>query len=70
MATPREDGLAAYQARIGAPFSLEGHPEIGTGRRSDLHVTGINPAGNASLTDAAFVTGRFAWAMWRRPVAA
>lgn len=37
---------------------------------SDFHVTGINPAGNASLTDAAFVTGRFARAMWRRPAAA
>ena len=37
---------------------------------SDYHVTGLNPAGNASLTDAAFVTGRFAWAMWRRPLAA
>lgn len=37
---------------------------------SDYHVTGANPAGNASLTDAAFVAGRFARAMWRRPVAA
>jgi phenylacetic acid degradation protein paaN len=37
---------------------------------SDYHVTGLNPAGNASLTDAAFVAGRFARAMWRRPVAA
>ena len=37
---------------------------------SDYHVTGLNPAGNASLTDAAFVTGRFVWAMWRRPIAA
>ena len=37
---------------------------------SDFHVTGINPAGNASLTDVAFVAGRFARAMWRRPVAA
>ena len=37
---------------------------------SDFHVTGLNPAGNASLTDAAFVAGRFARAMWRRPVAA
>ena len=27
---------------------------------SDFHVTGLNPAGNASLTDAAFVAGRFA----------
>ena len=37
---------------------------------SDFHVTGLNPAGNASLTDSAFVAGRFARAMWRRPVAA
>lgn len=37
---------------------------------SDFHVTGLNPAGNASLTDGAFVSGRFARAMWRRPVAA
>ncbi len=26
---------------------------------SDFHVTGANPAGNASLTDPAFVAGRF-----------
>ncbi|MBP7000415.1 phenylacetic acid degradation protein PaaN [Amaricoccus sp.] len=37
---------------------------------SDYHVTGLNPAGNASLTDAAFVAGRFRRAMWRRPKAA
>ena len=37
---------------------------------SDFHVTGINPAGNASLTDAAFVANRFRVVMWRRPVAA
>ncbi|MFO1071468.1 MAG: phenylacetic acid degradation protein PaaN [Geminicoccaceae bacterium] len=37
---------------------------------SDFHVTGLNPAGNASLTDTAFVAGRFAWAMWRRPASA
>lgn len=37
---------------------------------SDFHVTGINPAGNACLTDAAFVAGRFARSMWRRPVVA
>jgi phenylacetic acid degradation protein paaN len=28
---------------------------------SDLHVTGGNPAGNASLTDAAFIVKRFVW---------
>ncbi|MGG6892617.1 phenylacetic acid degradation protein PaaN [Rhizobium sp. BR 315] len=34
---------------------------------SDFHVTGGNPAGNASLTDTAFVANRFRFAMWRRP---
>lgn len=33
---------------------------------SDFHVTGANPAGNACLTDPAFVTPRFYRAMWRR----
>lgn len=37
---------------------------------SDYHVTGLNPAGNACLTDTAFVAGRFVRAMWRRPIAA
>jgi len=37
---------------------------------SDFHVTGANPAGNASLTDAAFVANRFRMVMWRRPKAA
>ncbi|MBN9160837.1 MAG: hypothetical protein J0I07_07735 [Myxococcales bacterium] len=36
---------------------------------SDFHVTGANPAGNASLTDAAFVASRFRVVMWRRPAA-
>lgn len=35
---------------------------------SDFHVTGANPAGTASLTDAAFVVPRFRRVMWRRPV--
>ena len=35
---------------------------------SDYHVTGLNPAGNASLTDAAFVAGRFRITQSRRPV--
>ncbi len=37
---------------------------------SDFHVTGANPAGNASFTDTAFVANRFRVVMWRRPVAA
>ncbi len=37
---------------------------------SDYHVTGANPAGNACLTDAAFVAKRFRVAAVRRPKAA
>jgi phenylacetic acid degradation protein paaN len=37
---------------------------------SDYHVSGANPAGNACLTDAAFVASRFRVAGVRRPVAA
>lgn len=35
---------------------------------SDFHVSGANPAGNASLTDAAFVAGRFRIAQTRTVV--
>ncbi len=35
---------------------------------SDLHVSGLNPAGNATLTDVAFVAGRFRTVQNRRPV--
>ena len=37
---------------------------------SDYHVTGLNPAGNASLTDPAFVASRFRVAQTRQPSAA
>ena len=37
---------------------------------SDYHVTGLNPAGNASLTDLSFVAGRVRITQSRRPVAA
>ncbi len=33
---------------------------------SDFHVSGLNPAGNACLTDAAFIAGRFRVAQVRR----
>jgi phenylacetic acid degradation protein paaN len=36
---------------------------------SDFHVSGANPAGNATLTDAAFVAGRFRVVQSRTPVA-
>jgi len=37
---------------------------------SDFHVSGANPAGNACLTDTAFIAGRFRIASLRRPVPA
>jgi len=37
---------------------------------SDYHVTGLNPAGNASLTDLAFVASRFRITQSRRPAPA
>ncbi len=37
---------------------------------SDYHVTGLNPAGNASLTDLAFVANRFRIVQFREPVPA
>ncbi len=37
---------------------------------SDYHVTGLNPAGNASLTDMAFVASRFRVTQSRRPAPA
>ncbi len=35
---------------------------------SDYHVTGLNPAGNACLTDLSFVASRFRIAQRRRPI--
>ena len=37
---------------------------------SDYHVSGANPAGNACLTDSAFVAARFRIAALRKPLAA
>ncbi len=37
---------------------------------SDYHVTGLNPAGNATLTNLAFVASRFCISQSRRPVRA
>ena len=36
---------------------------------SDYHVTGLNPAGNATLTDLAFVASRFRITQSRAPAA-
>ncbi len=55
--------------RAGASLSINLHrqrPINFQGAFSDLHVTGLNPAGNACLTDLAFVTGRFRRVQSRR----
>ena len=51
---------AAVEAGVSVAFNLDGGLYVNQSAAfSDFHVTGANPAGNASLTDAAFVAGRF-----------
>jgi phenylacetic acid degradation protein paaN len=53
-----EDGFAAAGASVGINL-IRQRPINYTAAFSDFHVTGLNPAGNACLTDLAFVTNRF-----------
>ena len=51
---------AAVDAGVSVAFNLSGGLYVNQSAAfSDFHVTGANPAGNASLTDPAFVAGRF-----------
>jgi len=51
---------AAVEAGVSVAFNLTGGLFVNQSAAfSDFHVTGANPAGNASLTDAAYVAGRF-----------
>ncbi len=51
---------AAVDAGVSVAFNLAGGLYVNQSAAfSDFHVTGANPAGNASLTDPAFVAGRF-----------
>jgi phenylacetic acid degradation protein paaN len=51
---------AAVDAGVSVAFNLTGGLFVNQSAAfSDFHVTGDNPAGNASLTDPAFVVGRF-----------
>ena len=62
---------AAY-ARAGAQLTINltgAMPLNFAAAYSDYHVTGLNPAGNASLTNLAFVANRFCIAQSRRPMA-
>lgn len=51
---------AAVDAGVSVAFNLTGALFVNQSAAfSDFHVTGANPAGNASLTDPAFIAGRF-----------
>jgi acyl-CoA reductase-like NAD-dependent aldehyde dehydrogenase len=66
-----ERGIAAYSA-AGAQLTcnLTGPMPLNfAAAYSDYHVTGMNPAGNATLTDLAFVASRFRITQSRAPVA-
>lgn len=59
---------AAVEAGVSVAFNLTGGLFVNQSAAfSDFHVTGANPAGNASLTDPAFVAGRFRVVGVRRP---
>lgn len=60
---------AAVDAGVSIAFNLTGGLFVNQSAAfSDFHVTGANPAGNASLTDPAFVAGRFRVVGVRKPV--
>lgn len=51
---------AAVEGGVSVAFNLTGGLFVNQSAAfSDFHVTGANPAGNASLTDPAFVANRF-----------
>ncbi len=65
-----ERAIAAYSA-AGAQLTcnLTGPMPLNfAAAYSDYHVTGLNPAGNATLTDLAFVASRFRITQSRAPV--
>jgi phenylacetic acid degradation protein paaN len=70
----REDFIAraeAAYARAGAQLTINlvgAMPLNFAAAYSDYHVTGLNPAGNATLTNLAFVASRFGIVQSRRPV--
>ncbi len=60
---------AAVDAGVSVAFNLTGGLFVNQSAAfSDFHATGANPAGNASLTDPAFVAGRFRIVGVRTPV--
>lgn len=67
------DAAVGLYAQAGAPLSVNLTGGIYVNQSaafSDFHVTGANPAGNACLTDTAYVAQRFRVVCVRRPAAA
>jgi phenylacetic acid degradation protein paaN len=67
------DAIADAYADAGASLSanlVSSMPMQFAAAYSDYHVTGLNPAGNATLTDESFVAGRFRVIQDRRQVKA
>lgn len=61
---------AAADAGVATSLNLTGGVFVNQNAAfSDFHVTGANPAGNASLSDPAYVANRFRVAQVRRPAA-
>lgn len=59
---------AAVEAGVSVAFNLTGGLFVNQSAAfSDFHVTGANPAGNASLTDPAFIAKRFRVVGVRKP---
>ena len=66
-------GAEAAYARAGAQLTINlvgAMPLNFAAAYSDYHVTGLNPAGNATLTNLAFVASRFGIVQSRRPAGA
>jgi acyl-CoA reductase-like NAD-dependent aldehyde dehydrogenase len=61
---------AYHVAGASVACNLVGMPINFAAAYSDFHVTGLNPAGNACLSDLAFVSNRFRIVQSKRPVAA
>jgi len=67
------DQATRAMLRAGVPVSCNLTGQIYVNQSaafSDFHVTGLNPAGNATLTDGAYVANRFACIQSRIPVKA
>ncbi|MDL9948905.1 aldehyde dehydrogenase family protein [Gordonia sp. ABSL11-1] len=65
------DAIADAYADAGASLSanlVSSMPMQYAAAYSDYHVTGLNPAGNATLTDESFVAGRFRMVQDRRQI--